>query len=319
METAMNTSRALVWTSKIWVCTLMKVMTLKLVRVAATLRAIGRHFWRDVPFFQLWSYLSQLFFCSFYHASAYSPLLQVVFCITRTTNTTMSFVIVVSKTLQHAVERRIETSPDAFQTRGYSCQHLIMASSRSLLFSFATRETSDWRELKNARSTTFRSALWAGWTTTSMEKPFILPWEAKTWVLTCAVCGRAPSCWYNSRVPASGHLVPSLLLNRHWPLTIFPHGTRTPATVLYLAAVWNHHITSRIPPKTPSLATTFVWYSTVSTLTSSKIMVSPTSRRCQFWCCFSLLVVLRWSSRDPLYRQIRRPAEAERKRPAPWL
>ena len=54
------------------------------------------------------------FFCAFYHASAYSPLLQASFCITRTTNTTMSFVIVVSTTLQHAVERRIETSPDAF-------------------------------------------------------------------------------------------------------------------------------------------------------------------------------------------------------------
>ena len=38
------------------------------------------------------------FFCAFYHTSAYSPLLQAVFCITRTTNTTMSFVIVVSKT-----------------------------------------------------------------------------------------------------------------------------------------------------------------------------------------------------------------------------
>ena len=54
------------------------------------------------------------FFCAFYHASAYSPLLQAIFCITRTTNTTMCFVIVVSKTLQHGVERRKETSPDSF-------------------------------------------------------------------------------------------------------------------------------------------------------------------------------------------------------------
>ena len=115
------------------------------------------------PGFQLWSHLSQLFICAFYHAPAYSPLLQAVFCITRTTNTTMSFVIVVSKTLQDAVERRIEASPDAFHfSRGYLCQHLKMVSSRSLLFSFATRETSDWRELKNARSSTFRSGLWAG-------------------------------------------------------------------------------------------------------------------------------------------------------------
>ena len=63
-----------------------------------------------------------------------------------------------------------------------------MASSRSLLFSFAKRETSDWRELKNARSSTFRSGVWAGWTTTSMEKPFILPCEAKTLSIdTCRV------------------------------------------------------------------------------------------------------------------------------------
>ena len=143
-----------------------------------------------------------------------------------------------------------------------------MASSRSLPFSFATKETYDWRDLKNARSSTFRSGLWAGWTTTSMEKPFILPCGAKTSVLTRAVCGRVPSCWYNSLVPASGHFLPSLLLNRHLPLTFFPHGTRTPATVLYLAAVWNHHITSRIYSKTPPLATAFVPYSTASTLTS---------------------------------------------------
>ena len=63
-----------------------------------------------------------------------------------------------------------------------------MASSRSLLFSFATRETSNWRELKNARSSTVRSRLWAGLTTTSMEKPFILPCEAKNLSIdTCRV------------------------------------------------------------------------------------------------------------------------------------
>ena len=51
---------------------------------------------------------------------------------------------------------------------GYTSQHSTTASRRSLRFPLATKETSDWKEAKKARSSTVRSGACAGCTTTEM-------------------------------------------------------------------------------------------------------------------------------------------------------
>ena len=68
---------------------------------------------------------------------------------------------------------------------------------------------------------------------------------------------------------------PFPLLNSHLPRTCFQHGTHTPSTTSYLAALLNHHVDFLMDLSKMSFMTIFILYSTAVTETSLSIIVWP--------------------------------------------